>query len=306
MRLRNLEIKDAEKMLSWMKDLKVNCFFRFDSSNIHIEDCINFIEKSKNNNSNLHLAIVNDDDEYMGTISLKNIDSVEKSAEYAIVICRENQGKGIAKYATIRILDIAFNRYKLNTVYLNVLENNIHAKTFYEKFGFLYEGKEYNAFKRTTVNIQGKEVLLDWYSISKEVYNNNYLYWQIDFHELGDERGKLVVAESFGKIPFNIKRIFYIYGSDYDVIRGQHANKNSEFVLINVAGSCEVKVDTGKKEQIFYLNKPNKGLYINKMVWKDMYNFSKDSVLLVLSNTVYDAKEYIRDYDTFKNIIKEN
>lgn len=125
------------------------------------------------------------------------------------------------------------------------------------------------------------------------------LYKELYFDELGDERGHLVVAEFPHNIPFVIKRIFYIYGSDRNIVRGKHANRKSEFVLINVSGSCKVKVDTGKEKKIINLDKPHKGLYLNKMIWKDMYDFSDDSVLLVLSNIAYDSDEYIRDYDEY-------
>ena len=100
-------------------------------------------------------------------------------------------------------------------------------------------------------------------------------------------------------IPFEIKRVFYIYGSDSSVIRGQHANRDSEFVLINVSGSSKVRVDNGFEEEIIELNRPRMGLYLPTMVWKDMYDFSEDSVLLVLANTHYDGNEYIRDYDEY-------
>ena len=121
----------------------------------------------------------------------------------------------------------------------------------------------------------------------------------INFKDLGDERGKLVVIEGNESIPFDIKRVFYIYGSDSDVIRGQHANRESEFVLINVAGTSKVRITDGKEEFIVELNKPMMGVYIPKMVWKDMYDFSADSVLLVLASTHYDGKEYIRDYKDY-------
>lgn len=124
-------------------------------------------------------------------------------------------------------------------------------------------------------------------------------YKILEFGDLGDERGKLVVVEGAQDIPFEIKRVFYIYGSDSQVIRGQHANRNSEFVLINVSGSSKVRVDNGFEEEIIELNRPRMGLYLPTMVWKDMYDFSEDSVLLVLANTHYDGHEYIRDYDEF-------
>ena len=121
----------------------------------------------------------------------------------------------------------------------------------------------------------------------------------LEFNDLGDERGKLVVIEGNESIPFEIKRVFYIYGSDDTVVRGQHANRESEFVLINVAGTSKVRITDGKDEFVVELNKPMMGVYIPKMVWKDMYDFSSDSVLLVLASTHYDGKEYIRDFDEY-------
>ncbi len=126
----------------------------------------------------------------------------------------------------------------------------------------------------------------------------------VEFPQKGDERGHLVIVEGNIDIPFKIKRIFYIYGSDKDVVRGKHANRKSEFILINLAGSSKVKVKDGKgNEAIFCLNRPHTGIYLPKLIWKDMYDFSKDSVLLCLSSEHYDADEYIRDYDEFVKII---
>jgi dTDP-4-dehydrorhamnose 3,5-epimerase-like enzyme len=120
------------------------------------------------------------------------------------------------------------------------------------------------------------------------------------FSQLGDDRGHLVVVESGQDIPFEIKRIFYIYGSDSNVIRGKHANKQSEFCLINVSGTSKVKVlDYNGNSKIFSLDHPHTGIYIPTMIWKEMYDFSADSVLLVLSNEHYDKNEYIRNYDDF-------
>ena len=122
----------------------------------------------------------------------------------------------------------------------------------------------------------------------------------LNFGDLGDERGKLVVVEGARDIPFEIKRVFYIYGSDSEVVRGQHANIESEFVLINVGGTSKVRIDNGHSEAIIELNKPMMGLYIPTMVWKDMYDFSEYSILLVLASTHYKGIEYIRDYEEYK------
>lgn len=136
--------------------------------------------------------------------------------------------------------------------------------------------------------------------------NNMDKVKMLEFQQRGDERGHLVVVEGNMDIPFDIKRVFYIYGSDADVVRGRHANRKSEFVLINVAGKSKVRVKDGEgNEAIYCLNRPHTGIYLPNMVWKDMYDFSKDSVLLVLSNSHYDANEYIRDYDLFVEEMKK-
>ncbi len=127
----------------------------------------------------------------------------------------------------------------------------------------------------------------------------------LQFADLGDERGKLVVIEGGSTIPFDIKRVFYIYGSDDTVVRGQHANRESEFVLVNVAGQSKVRITDGAEEFIVELNKPMMGVYIPKMIWKDMYDFSQDSVLLCLASTHYDGTEYIRNYDAYLQEVRE-
>ncbi len=125
-------------------------------------------------------------------------------------------------------------------------------------------------------------------------------YKIIKFKDLGDERGNLVVIEGEGiDVPFDVKRVFYIYGSDAQVIRGQHANRKTEFLLINVSGTSKVRLDNGTESKIVELSEPRMGLYLSAMLWKDMYDFSVDSVLLVLASGHYDGDEYIRNYDEY-------
>lgn len=131
-------------------------------------------------------------------------------------------------------------------------------------------------------------------------------YKLLEFKDLGDERGNLVVIEGEGQdIPFDIKRVFYIYGSDSEVVRGQHANRETEFLLVNVGGTSKVRVDNGSEEEIIELNRPGMGLYLPAMVWKDMYDFSPDAILLVLASRHYDAHEYIRDYQDYLGELQE-
>ncbi len=128
----------------------------------------------------------------------------------------------------------------------------------------------------------------------------------IKFGEKGDDRGRLVVIEGMQDIPFEIKRVFYIYGSDRTVVRGLHSNRESEFVLINVSGTSKVRVKEKDKEEIFNLDKPHQGIYLPKLVWKEMYDFSEDSILLVLASTHFDANEYIRDYREYIHILEND
>jgi len=128
----------------------------------------------------------------------------------------------------------------------------------------------------------------------------------LEFPQKCDERGRLFIVEGGMDIPFEVKRIFYIYGSDKTVVRGQHANRKTQFVLINVAGQSKVKVKDGKgNEIVFTLNRPNTGIYLPQMVWKDMYDFSEDYILLCLASEHYDPEEYIRDYDQFMLMIEK-
>lgn len=130
-------------------------------------------------------------------------------------------------------------------------------------------------------------------------------YKIVEFKDLGDERGNLVVIEGEGRdIPFDIKRVFYIYGSDAEVVRGQHANRETEFLMVNVGGTSKVRIDNGFETEIIELNRPGMGLYLSPMVWKDMYAFSADSILLVLASRHYDAGEYIRDYADYLAEVK--
>ena len=137
--LRKLEEKDAPFMLEWMHDCTINCNFQYPFAEMTIEKVKDFIKNSFNE-ENKHFAIVDEKDEYLGTISLKNISQKNKNAEYAIVTRKEAHGTGAAMQATQELLCYAFQELGLHKVYLNVLEDNIRARKFYEKCGFVQEG----------------------------------------------------------------------------------------------------------------------------------------------------------------------
>lgn len=125
------------------------------------------------------------------------------------------------------------------------------------------------------------------------------------FQPHGDERGMLVALEEFNDIPFHIKRVYYIYNTVNNVIRGKHAHKNLEQILVCIHGSCKIKLDNGKEKKIIPLEKPYEGLYVAHNMWREMYDFSSDAVLLVLASEVYDASDYIREYDEFIHYVNE-
>lgn len=121
----------------------------------------------------------------------------------------------------------------------------------------------------------------------------------IDFPALGDERGALVALESNRHIPFDIKRVYYIYGTSQGVARGFHAHKVLKQVAICLKGSCRFVMDDGKDKQDVIMATPSKGLLIDAMQWHEMYDFSEDCVLMVLADQLYDESDYIRDYNCF-------
>lgn len=122
---------------------------------------------------------------------------------------------------------------------------------------------------------------------------------KIKFKAFGDNRGSLISLEQHKNIPFKIKRVYYIFGTRTNTTRGKHAHTNLKQIVICVSGKCKFLLDDGKKKKIIELNNPTEGLYIGKNIWREMYDFSHDCVLVVLANKYYDENEYIRDYEEF-------
>lgn len=127
----------------------------------------------------------------------------------------------------------------------------------------------------------------------------------IDFQTLGDDRGSLVAVEvGMDKaVPFDIKRVYYIYHTEQGVSRGYHAHKSLKQVAICVAGRCRMVLDDGITREEVWLDSPTKGLVIEDMIWREMHDFSDDCVLLVLASEHYDESDYIREYEDFKSRI---
>lgn len=125
------------------------------------------------------------------------------------------------------------------------------------------------------------------------------------FQSHGDERGQLVALEELKDIPFRIKRVYYMFDTTTGVTRGYHAHKNLQQILICVHGSCKIRLDNGKEKEIVTLDTPSEGLYVSNNMWREMFDFSSDAVLMVLASELYDESDYIRDYNKFLMFIKE-
>ena len=119
------------------------------------------------------------------------------------------------------------------------------------------------------------------------------------FQPHGDERGQLVAIEEYKDIPFTIKRVYYMYETEKGVVRGYHAHKSLQQILICIHGSCKISLDNGREKKIVALEKPYEGLYVSENMWREMFDFSSDAVLMVLASDLYDESDYIRSYDEF-------
>ncbi len=135
---------------------------------------------------------------------------------------------------------------------------------------------------------------------------NNDFCKLINLKKRLDNRGNIIILENNKEIPFDINRIFYIYGVEKDIVRGNHANLESKMVFICINGSCKIDIDNGNKKKEFLLNSPDIALFADKLTWKKMLDFTPDCILLIITNTFYNPDDYITDYNRFLEIIKKN
>ena len=128
----------------------------------------------------------------------------------------------------------------------------------------------------------------------------------IEFKSLGDERGNLVSLEQNQNIPFEIKRVYYMWGIQFGQSRGFHAHKDLQQVAVCLKGSCTFHVKDGAKSEKYVLDSPKSGLLINSVLWREMHDFSEDCVLMVVASNPYDEEDYIRDYEQFLEFVKND
>ena len=157
------------------------------------------------------------------------------------------------------------------------------------------------------IDLNEKDQAAPFFKKIKKNPNNNKLIENklIDLRVIGDERGSLIALENKMNIPFKIQRVYYIFATKLGVSRGFHAHKNLEQLLVCVSGKCRIVLDDGKIKKNIWLDAPNQGLLIDKMIWREMHDFSENCVLMVLSSHIYDESDYIRDYQDFIGLLNK-
>lgn len=223
--LRLLRKKDVNRMLEWMHSSTVTEFLRLDGKNTTEDDALKFIVNAQDQQINAHYAIVDANDVYQGTISLKNIDNLKGEAEYAIALHPSAIGNGIALLATKKILRIAFSELNLNQIYLNVLENNIRAIKFYEKVGFKYN-------QSTDIIFKDKIHKLRWYIITKEFFYGLHREKIVFFYEKDQ-----VIAGSLIFYMMLSKAIAHRF-KEYQVYYVNYPNKTLEDMYLDETVTC--------------------------------------------------------------------
>jgi len=316
MKLRQLKKSDAQFMLEWMHDKSVVSDLATDFSKKTICDCENFInnavgeaDKIKQGfGTELHLAIVSDSDEYMGTVSLKHIDLIAGDAEFAITVRKEAMTKGYSWHGMVEMLRIGFEELNLQSIYWCVSERNTRACHFYDKHKFHVVLDIPLKIKLRYANVDD----LRWYSV---LAGDDYVNESLSRGEVAGckiinintiptvNAGELSFFESTHDFDFEIKRIYYISKVPEGVRRGFHAHKELKQILFCPYGKIQLILDNGRIREEITLSDPSIGVVIDYPVWREMLWLQKDSVLCVAASDFYIVEDYIRDYNEFKNTI---
>lgn len=303
MYLRELRIEDASLMLEWMHDDDVIKNLRGSFASKSIEDCLAFIKNSWNDPFNLHYAIASETDEYMGTVSLKNIEN--NTAEFAIAVRSCAMSHGYAWFGMKAILEKAFDEIGLESVYWCVSKTNFRAIRFYEKHNF----NEIVDIPLALSSRYEDNPNMKWYSVLKgsviderkdiagcQVVHINTI------PTVG--AGELSFFEGQRDIPFVIKRIYYIAKVPEGIRRGFHAHKDLKQLLFCPYGRIQLILENSNGREEIELSDPSVGVLIEEPTWREMLWLQSDSVLCVAASDYYDPNDYIRNYDEFKSFNK--
>lgn len=309
MNLRNLKNGDAPFILEWMHSDEVIQYLNDDYSKCLIDDVIKYIKISEKSIDEQYFAIVNDDDEYMGTVGLRQIDKEYASAELTIVVRQSAMGKGYALYGMAEMIKKAFTIYNLEKIYWRVDEKNTKALRFFKKHGFnmLDEDIPEDILKR-----HDNKNKMVWFAVLK---GDDYLNEALNRRNVAGcrvvriktiptiEAGELSFFEGTRDINFDIKRVYYISKVPEGVRRGFHAHKELKQILFCPYGKIQLILENNNGREEITLSDPSIGIIIDKPTWREMLWLEKNSVLVVAASDYYKADDYIRDYDEFKKLI---
>lgn len=312
MKIRELKLEDAPFMLDWMSDPEITSELHSDYSSKTIEDAESFIRAAQCAQNEKHFAVVNDEDEYMGTATLRSIDYEEGNAEFVIVVRRIALTKGYAWRGMLEALDVAFHGMGLHSVYWRVKATNARAIRFFQKHGFntLDQDVPQNILSR-----HREETDSVWFAVLRgDDYRNAALSRGtvagnriISIKTVPTiEAGELSFFEGGHDVDFEIKRIYYISKVPEGKRRGFHAHKELKQLLFCPYGEIQLILDDGATREEITLNDPSIGIVIDKPTWREMLWLKKDSVLCVAASDYYDVGDYIRDYGEFQNYLRDN
>lgn len=302
MYLRKLKIEDAPLMLAWMHDKSVVGDLRTDFSSKTLRDAENFIKASWDDTEDINLAIVSDEDEYMGTVSLKHIE--DGSAEFAITVRAEAMGHGYSWFGMEAIIEKAFNELGLESVYWCVSRKNTRAVRFYDKHNF----HEVVDIPQRVLNRYGGIENLKWYSVLKgDEFNARDTVAGCRVIHIKTiptvNAGELSFFEGTHEVPFEIKRIYYISKVPEGVRRGFHAHKELKQLLFCPYGRIQLILENQNGREEVELSDPSIGVVIEDCTWREMLWLQKDSVLCVAASDFYKVEDYIRSYEEFRQYI---
>lgn len=302
MNLRQLKLEDASLMLAWMHDKDVTSHLRADFASKTLQDAENFIRLSWEDKKNIHLAVVSDEDEYMGTVSLKHIE--DGSAEFAITVRKEAMGHGFSWFGMKAIIEKAFDEYGLESVYWCVERDNTRAVRFYDKHNF----HEIVDIPQKVLDRYAGMNNMKWYSVLKgDDFNVRETVAGCKVIRIKTiptvNAGELSFFEGSHDIPFEIKRIYYISKVPEGVRRGFHAHKTLKQILFCPYGRIQLILENGSVREEIELSDPSIGVVIEGCIWREMLWLEKNSVLCVGASDYYSVEDYIRDYDEFRRIV---
>ena len=304
MYLRKLELKDAPLMLAWMHDKRVTEKLRTNFASKTLEDAENFIRWSWEDKDNVNLAIASDEDEYMGTVSLKHIEN--GTAEFAVTVRFEAMSRGYSWFGMESIIDKAFNEYGIESVYWCVSRDNARAVRFYDKHNF----SEIVDLPQKVLDRYKDVENLKWYSILKgdelklpEVVAGCKVIRIKTISTV--DAGELSFFEATHEIPFDIKRIYYISKVPEGIRRGFHAHKELKQLLFCPYGKIQLILENENGREEIELSDPSVGVLIDRCTWREMLWMEKNSVLCVAASDFYTEDDYIRNYEDFRQYMSQ-